>query len=39
MKFTETESVELKERLNDSFVREVVSFSNTHNGTIYIGSY
>ncbi len=37
MKFTETESVELKEKLNDSFGREVVSFLNTHNGTIYIG--
>ncbi len=37
IKFTETESVELKERLNDSFVRKVVSFLNTNNGTIYIG--
>ncbi len=37
MKFVETESIELKERLNDSFTREVVSFLNTHNGTIYIG--
>ena len=37
MKFTETESVELKEKLNDSFARAVVSFLNTHNGTIYIG--
>ena len=37
VKFVETESIELKERLNDSLAKEIVAFLNTHNGTIYIG--
>lgn len=37
MLFQETESIELKRVLNDSIEKEIVSFLNTHNGTIYIG--
>ncbi len=37
MKFQETESVELKRVLNDSFEKEVVAFLNTCDGVIYIG--
>ena len=37
MKYIETESIELKRSLNDSFVKEVVAFLNTCGGTIYIG--
>ena len=37
MIFRETETVELKRILNDSFEKEVVAFLNTHDGTIYIG--
>lgn len=37
MIFAETESVELKEKFDDSFIRAVVSFLNTRDGTIYIG--
>ena len=37
MKYFETEKVELKRTLNDSFEKEVVAFLNTHDGVIYIG--
>ncbi len=37
MKYQETESVELKRILNDSFEKEVVAFLNTNDGVIYIG--
>ena len=37
MKYFETEKIELKRTLNDSFEKEVVAFLNTHDGTIYIG--
>lgn len=37
MAFTETESIELKEKLNENFIKVVVSFLNTREGTIYIG--
>ncbi len=37
MRYIETEKTELKECLNDSFVKEVESFLNTEGGTIYIG--
>ncbi len=37
MNFAETESVELKEKLNDNFIKVAISFLNTLNGTIYIG--
>ena len=37
MKYVETDTIELKRTLNDSFEKEVVAFLNTHNGTIYIG--
>ena len=37
MVFQETEKTELKRILNDSFVKEVVAFLNTMDGTIYIG--
>ena len=37
MEFQETESVELKRILNDSFDKEVVAFLNTTDGCIYIG--
>ena len=37
MKYFETESVELKRNLNDTFEKEVVAFLNTHDGVIYIG--
>jgi len=36
-KLEETEEVELKKNLNDTFVKEVVAFLNTHSGVIYIG--
>lgn len=37
MKYEETENAELKRNLNEYFVKSVVSFLNSHNGTIYIG--
>ncbi len=37
MSYIETEKVELKRTLSDTFVREVVAFLNTDGGTIYIG--
>ena len=37
MKYQETESVELKRQINESFDKEVVAFLNTRDGTIYIG--
>lgn len=37
MKFQESETIELKRMLNKDFAKEVVSFLNTRNGTIYIG--
>ncbi len=37
MKYLETESIELKRTLNDSFSKELVAFLNTHDGIIYIG--
>ena len=37
MKYLETENIELKEKLTDDIEKEVVSFLNSHSGTIYIG--
>lgn len=37
MKYIETENIELKRFLNDTFEKEVVAFLNTHDGVIYIG--
>lgn len=37
MKYTETEFVKSKERLKDFFAKEVASFLNIYNGSIYIG--
>ena len=37
MSYIETEKVELKRVLNDSFEKEVVAFLNSHDGTVYIG--
>ena len=37
MTFIETEKIELKRNLNDSFEKEVVAFLNSHDGVIYIG--
>ena len=37
MTFQETEKIELKRNLNDSFIKEVIAFLNTMDGTIYIG--
>ena len=37
MKYIETENIELKKILNDTFEKEVVAFLNTHDGVIYIG--
>lgn len=37
MGYIETDKVELKRVLNDSFEKEVVAFLNSHDGTIYIG--
>lgn len=37
MRFAETETVELKEKLNDNFIKVVDSFLNTINGVLYIG--
>ena len=37
MKYIETETIELKQKLNEHLEKEIVAFLNTHNGTIYIG--
>ena len=37
MIFAETECVELKEKLNDGFEKEVVAFLNTVGGQVIIG--
>lgn len=37
MKLKETESIEFKRLLNDSFEKEVVAFLNTNSGRIYLG--
>ena len=37
MIFRETETVELKRAVSKDFVKEVVAFLNTRDGTIYIG--
>ena len=37
MTYIETEKVELKRVLNETFEKEVVAFLNTHDGVIYIG--
>ena len=37
MKYLETEAVELKRNLNDTFEKEVVAFLNSHDGYIYLG--
>lgn len=37
MKYIETEKIELKRNLNETFEKEVVAFLNTQNGVIYIG--
>ena len=37
MKYVETEKVELKKVLNETFEKEVVAFLNTDGGVIYIG--
>lgn len=37
MKYFETEKVELKRNLNETFEKEVVAFLNTHDGVVYIG--
>ncbi len=36
-KYVESESLELKEKYTDSIAREIVSFLNSHGGTILIG--
>lgn len=36
-KFIESDGVELKEKFNDKFVKEVVAFLNTNGGKIFIG--
>ena len=33
----ETEAIEFKENLNDSFYRNIVAFSNTRGGTLLLG--
>lgn len=37
MKYIETEFLELKEKFNDSVVKEIESFLNTEGGSIIIG--
>ncbi|MCR5456432.1 MAG: putative DNA binding domain-containing protein [Bacteroidales bacterium] len=37
MTFAETEKTELKQKLTDTLVKEIVAFLNTDGGTIYIG--
>lgn len=37
MKYVETEKVELKKVLNETFEKEVVAFLNTDGGVIYVG--
>ena len=39
MKYIETEKIELKRNLNDSFEKEVVAFLNSHDGVIYVGGF
>ena len=35
--FTESEKVELKQKLNDTLPKEMVAFLNTNGGSVYIG--
>ncbi len=37
MKFSESESIELKRKINDTLEKEIVAFLNSFDGTIYIG--
>ena len=37
MIFSETDKIELKEKINDSLLKEIEAFLNTEGGTIYIG--
>lgn len=37
MKFSETEKIELKEKVNDSLIKEIETFLNTEGGTINVG--
>ena len=37
MKYTETDKIELKEKISDSLPKEIESFLNTEGGIIYIG--
>lgn len=37
MKYIETDKIELKRIINDSFEKEVVAFLNTYDGIIHIG--
>ena len=37
MKYIESEKIELKERVKDELLKEIVAFLNTDGGTIYIG--
>ena len=37
MTFTETETTELKQKLTETLVKEIVAFLNTAGGTIYVG--
>lgn len=37
MNYIETETVELKEKINDSLAKEIVSFLNAQGGVIFIG--
>ena len=37
MKYIESENCELKEKVNDKLIREIVSFLNANGGSIYIG--
>ncbi len=37
MKFSETDEIESKVKINDSLFKEIESFLNTEGGIIYIG--
>lgn len=37
MTFAETEKIELKQKLTDTIIKEIVAFLNTDGGTVYIG--
>jgi len=37
MKFSETDKIELKEKINNSLTKDIEDFLNTEGGIIYVG--